>query len=148
MAGMGPAPKPDADRRRTNSPTFGWVDLPAEGRKGKAPALPKWRLWHAETDAWWRKLWSTPQATQWKQDGSTLFVLAALYDDLISGRAEPAKVSGEMRQHEDRHGMNPKAMLQLRWRVVDPAAVPAAPSRPAAKTSRRDRVINLADYAS
>ena len=54
----------------------------------------------------------------WKQDGSTLIVLAALYDDLISGRAEPAKVSAEMRQHEDRHGLNPKAMLNLRWRIV------------------------------
>lgn len=24
-----------------------------------------------------------------------------------------------MRQIEDRHGLNPKAMLQLRWRIVD-----------------------------
>lgn len=135
MAGMGPAPKPDAERRRTNAPTFGWTDLPATGRKGKVPALPKWRLWHPETEAWWKKLWVTPQATQWKSDGSTLFVLAALYDDLIAGRAEPAKVSAEMRQHEDRHGMNPKAMMALRWRIVD--TLPADPPPRAARARKK-----------
>jgi hypothetical protein len=24
-----------------------------------------------------------------------------------------------MRQHEDRHGLNPAALLRLRWRIVD-----------------------------
>ena len=142
-------PKPDGQKVTRHAPQFGWTDLPMEGRKGKAPLLPKWRLWHAETEKWWKALWATPQATQWKQDGSTLFVLATLYDDLIGGRAEPAKVSAEMRQHEDRHGLNPKAMLQLRWRVTDPDAVAnSAPARPKASGSRRDRVIQLADYAS
>lgn len=132
MAGMGPAPKPDAERRRTNASTFSWTYLPAAGRKGKTPVLPKWRVWHPETVAWWRRLWVTPQASQWKDDGSTLFVLAALYDDLIAGRADVARVSAEMRQHEDRHGLNPKAMLQLRWRLDDgeqPAAAPLAAKR-------------------
>lgn len=139
---MGPSPKPDAERRRTNSPAFAWTELPAPGRKGKPPPLPKWRLWHAETLVWWRKLWATPQATVWKQDGSTLFVLAALYDDLISGKATPAQVSAEMRQHEDRHGMSPKAMLQLRWRIVDEAQ-PAPPPAPARRRSTKAKVVEL-----
>lgn len=39
MAGMGPAPKPAGARRRTN-PTVATTKLPAEGRRGKAPAWP------------------------------------------------------------------------------------------------------------
>lgn len=49
---------------------------------------------------------------------------AAVMDDLISGRVDAVKASPEIRQHQDRHGMNPKAMLQLRWRIVDEVAVP------------------------
>lgn len=139
---MGPAPKPDAERRRTNSATFSWTYLPAAGRKGKTPPLPKWRIWHPETLVWWRKLWTTPQATQWKDDGSTLLVLAALYDDLISGRSDPAKVSAEMRQHEDRHGLNPKAMLQLRWRLDDGEQTTTTPIAPKRRT-KPAKVVEL-----
>lgn len=39
MAGMGPAPKPNGARRRTN-PTVAMTKLPAEGRAGKAPTWP------------------------------------------------------------------------------------------------------------
>lgn len=137
MAGMGPAPKPDAERARRNGPTFGWVDLPAEGRKGKPPALPKWRMWDARTEAWWAELWATPQATQWQPSGSTLHVLACLVDDLVTARAESARVSAEMRQHEDRHGLSPKAMLQLRWRIVAAGEPPPAPAPPAKRGRKK-----------
>lgn len=39
MAGMGPAPKPANARQRRNA-TFATTKLPAEGRKGRAPAWP------------------------------------------------------------------------------------------------------------
>lgn len=39
MAGMGPAPKPDAQRKRRNA-TIAMTQLPAEGRKKRAPAWP------------------------------------------------------------------------------------------------------------
>lgn len=39
MAGMGPAPKPDDQRRRRNA-TVAMVRLPAEGRKKRAPNWP------------------------------------------------------------------------------------------------------------
>lgn len=39
MAGMGPAPKPDDQRRRRNA-TVAMVRLPAEGRKTRAPRWP------------------------------------------------------------------------------------------------------------
>ena len=117
---MGAAyPKPDGQKVTRHAPKFGWTDLPATGRTGRAPALPAWREWHPLTKRWWRQLWATPQATQWDTSGRSLWILACLYDDLVSGRDNTAKVSAEMRQHEDRHGLNPKAMLQLRWRIVE-----------------------------
>lgn len=39
MAGMGPAPKPDAQRRRRN-PTVAMTQLPLGGRKGRCPRWP------------------------------------------------------------------------------------------------------------
>ena len=138
MAGMGPAPKPDAERRRTNSTAFGWTELPVVN-EAPAPGLPATRIWQPATEAWWVELWRKPQASQWDQTGTTLHTLAALQDDLFAGRAEAVKVSAEMRQHEDRHGLNPKAMLQLRWRVVGTAAEQPAPAakRAAKKTDAR-----------
>lgn len=132
-------PSPDDQRVTRHPQKFGWVDLPAEGREGAPPKLPTDRKWHAETRKWWGTLWSKPQATMWEQDGSTLWTLARLHDDMVSGRSEPVKVSPEMRQIEDRHGLNPKAMLQLRWRV---AAVEAEDARPAGQPAadRRSRL--------
>lgn len=130
---MGPAPKPDGERARRNASTFSWVELPSTGRKGKPPVLPKWRLWDARTEKWWADLWRKPQALMWEQDGSTLTTLACLVDDLVVGKADAAKVSAEMRQHEDRHGLNPRAMLQLRWRIVEAAAEPAKARKRASK---------------
>src|SRR5947207_8606335 len=110
-------PKPDDQKVNRVQPKFGWTELP-EHREGAAPKLPAWRQWQSASKKWWAELWRKPQATQWEQDGSTLWTLACLYDDMIAGRAEAARVSAEMRQHEDRHGLNPKAMLQLRWRLT------------------------------
>lgn len=118
MAGNGPPPKPDSQRRRRNASTFEWVTLPAEGRAGDAPPLPSWRRWKAATKTWWSNLWSKPQATQWEPDGSTLWTLAVLYDDMIRGERPSNTLAAEMRQHEDRHGLSPKAMLGLRWRFA------------------------------
>jgi hypothetical protein len=84
----------------------------------KAPKLPTWRKWDSGTQRWWKELWAKPQAVMWERDGSTLHILAALYDDLICARTDAKNVSAEMRQHEDRHGLSPRAMIQLRWRYA------------------------------
>jgi hypothetical protein len=130
-------PKPEDQKVTRHAPVFGWVDLPAK-RDGAAPKLPKWRAWRPETLKWWAQVWRKPQATQWEPSGSTLWVLATLIDDLVGGEAA-AKVSSEIRAHEDRHGLSPKAMLQLRWRVAleDEVKTP----RPRSSVSaRRDRL--------
>ncbi|MGD9996968.1 MAG: hypothetical protein AB7R77_05960 [Ilumatobacteraceae bacterium] len=137
-------PKPDAERRNRNVKAFDWSDLPAAGRPGKPPKLPALRTWSAETRRWWAELWSKPQATAWDQTGSTAVGMAVLYEDLQ--HVDPARVAGllaELRAHEDRHGLNPKAMLQLRWRIVKPEEPAVTASKP--KTDRRKRVLGVID---
>ena len=132
-------PKPDGQKVTRHEPKFGWVDLrPDPGVK--VPRLPSWRAWQAQTKRWWSTLWGKPQAAMWVADGSTLWALACLYDDLIAGRADAARVSAEMRAHEDRHGLNPKAMLQLRWRVVDAEVEAAGDPSPGLVGDRRSRL--------
>jgi hypothetical protein len=75
----------------------------------------------------------------WDQAGRTLWVLACIYDDVIAGRKDAALASAEMRQVEDRHGLNPKAMLQLRWRIVEETES-AGDSGPAPINERRNRL--------
>jgi hypothetical protein len=133
-------PKPDGQRVNRHAPAFDWTELPAK-RKGRAPALPAWREWHPSTRAWWRALWTRPQATQWEPSGASLHVLAALMDDLVSGASDAAKVSAEIRQHQDRHGLSPKAMLQLRWRVV--ADEPTATREPAGSVAARRKRLRV-----
>jgi hypothetical protein len=127
-------PKPDAERRNRTAPAFAWTELPREGRKGKPPALPAGREWPTATKAAWTALWAKPQATQWDQSGGTLHRWAWLHADLVLGKGAAASLSAEMRQIEDRHGLSPKAMLQLRWRmasdeVAEARAEKTAPAR-------------------
>jgi hypothetical protein len=136
----GPAPKTDGERRRRNESTFEWTILPAEGRQGAAPDLPDLRSWSLSTVAWWEDLWSSPQAVAWDQTGRTLHRLAILFDDLVKEKAPATSISNEMRQLEDRHGLNPKALLQLRWRIADDAQVVAI--KPKATRKQRLKVVD------
>ena len=101
---------------------------------GPAPDLPDLRSWSLSTIAWWDDLWSCPQAVAWDQTGRTLVRLAILFDDMVKER--PGASTTAMQQLEDRHGLNPKAMLQLRWRIVEEADVMPMPT----KTARKQRL--------
>lgn len=112
----GPAPKDPSSRRRRNA-AVGKTLLPADGREG---ATPVWPLSSIEP-AVWSDLWSTPQASAWERHGWTRVV--ARYA-LLLGLAEDvesmsAALLGEVRQLEDRLGLNPKAMRSLLWEVTD-----------------------------
>jgi hypothetical protein len=142
---MGAAPKPDGQRVTRNKQAFDWVSLPAAGRQDPPPELPKLRRWRKATLDAWADLWASPQATQWDQTGKTLHAWAVLHHDLVEGERSPAGISAEMRQHEDRHGLNPRSMLQLRWRIVDDHAdeiETAAPKRASAEARRRFKVVD------
>ena len=49
----------------------------------------------------------------------TLWTYLHRVDLLVTGKAPAARLSGELRQHEDRHGSNPKALALLRWRIAE-----------------------------
>lgn len=144
MAGMGPAPK--ANARQPSRERSGRVgndstatQLPAAGRKGKAPAWPlPGKMRAGELEAW-RQAWSTPQACEWDRLG--WHRLIARYVRVLVEAEQPdasAATRGEVRQLEDRLGLSPMSLLRLRWVIVDDAAeeVAAAPAR----ASARDRL--------
>jgi hypothetical protein len=119
-----PGPLPSPNARRRNAPTIPTTDLPAEGRKGRAPACP-YKLGKAGA-AWWRWAWKLPQACGWSP--GDLYVVARrarLEDD-----EQTSATLREARELDDRLGLTPKGMGALRWRIVEkPAAdapVPAA----------------------
>lgn len=133
MGALNNAPKPDAERRRRNAPTFAWTILPAAGRSQMPPELPHppaWLEtlaggWPMRTVLAWTELWSKPQATVWDQSGSTLHGWAELHA-LGTVTPLPSAARAEMRQIEDRHGLSPRALLALRWRIEEVPAERAA----------------------
>lgn len=150
----GPAPKPEGEKRRRNQATFDWTLLPRSGRKGATPKLPTrtpaGRAWSASTKSWWAKLWHTPQSTQWGEHDDALLRMAWLREKFWANDASAAEMS-ELRQLEDRYGLNDKAMLQLRWRIVDDELLEhgtAAPDAPKAGGERRERLRVVAGGAS
>jgi hypothetical protein len=112
----GPAPKPAAQRRRTNAAP-GVVLLPAAGRLGPPP---RWPLEVAEPPVWaW--LWTLPQAVAWER--LRLERVVARYAAALIAAESPdgsAAVMAEVRQIEDRLGLSAMAMLRLRWEIAEP----------------------------
>lgn len=60
-----PGPLPEKTARRRNAPTIPTTDLPAGGRPGRPPRLPKDVALGPKASAWWRWAWKTPQAAAW-----------------------------------------------------------------------------------
>lgn len=126
MSGMSGAayPKPDSQRARTNAPQFDWVRLPASGNPKPVPAIP-FGNWLPQSVAWWERHWSHPCAMMWRDDDPCHERLLAFADILHrERRMHSAQVLTELRQLEDRLGLNPKARLQLRWMIVDDEGQP------------------------
>lgn len=92
--------------------------------------------------ALWRDLWSTPQAAQWEELGWDRDVAQYVRHKVRAelGSLDDAK---EARQWSDRLGLNPLAMLRLRWETerVDAAEAEGrrrrASSKPAAKKTAK-----------
>jgi len=73
-------------------------------------------------------MWAAPQAVMWDQTGETMVAYARVMEAVHRG-ADAVRCSSEIRQHQDRHGLNPKAMLQLRWRLVEAVPEPEVVAR-------------------
>lgn len=66
--------------------------------------------------ALWAELWSTPQAAMWEKFGWSREV-AAYVRLTIRGELGDLDAGKEARQWSDRLGLNPLAMLRLRWEI-------------------------------
>jgi len=141
MSGMGPPPKPAAQRRRTNA-TVAMSRLPAEGRTGEPPKWPfdvALRI-HAEM---WSQMWATPQAAAWERMGSGMVRVVARYVQiLVLAESGDEKAWVEVRQLEDRLGLTPMAMLRLRWEIAPDELAEARAAKTAPATRRRLQVVD------
>lgn len=113
----GPIPKPPNQTRRPSRGTFTY--LPTGGRKGKAPPWPLGEPTARELDVW-RRLWRLPQAAAWEAGGAFDITIARYAWLKVSTEGDTsASMLGELRQLEDRLGLNPVSMARLRWVVDD-----------------------------
>lgn len=85
----------------------------------EAPPLPT-RLWHEQTRAWWRDVWSSPMAPEYDDsDKHGLFALAVLVDDFW--HCDEAKlrkeIAAEMRQQRQCFGLTPIDRRRLQWEI-------------------------------
>ena len=134
MAGRGPAPK--ANRQRRNEPARGeWVDV-APPASPVLPELPEGD-WHPRTIAAWDAWRIDPASSQYgPAEIQGALDLLYLYDEWAKNPS--TKLAGEVRQWQDRLGLNPKGKRDLRWRVSEPAEVH---EMPAPKKTRRLRAV-------
>lgn len=112
MARGGPAPKPDAERKRRNAPALPWTPAPGEGwQHGPIPSPPDglmpssieaWNVWFR---AWFAAFW-TPA------DLPALRILVKLHDEVERGEFHRAP---ELRIQMDTYGLTPKGQQSLRW---------------------------------
>ena len=74
----------------------------------------------------WGELWATPQAVAWERFSWSRYV-ARYVRDLLEAeeRRAPMALKAEVRQAEDRLGLNPLAIMRLRWEIGEEEA-PAA----------------------
>lgn len=83
----------------------------------------------------WRDLWATPMAVQWQTLGWTRDVAQYARHKILGelGELEHAK---EARVWGDRLGLNPAALLRLRWKVVADELDGARKAKTAARRPR------------
>jgi len=113
-----PGPLPNATRRRRNAPTIPTTVLPVGGRKGRAPKLPPFARLGDAGRAWWLWAWHTPQAAAWAPGHEGVVARrASLEDALAESDGAPLALLREVRELDDRLGLTPKAMAQLRWTI-------------------------------
>lgn len=119
VAGRGPAPKPAHLRQRRNKKA-GAATLTKPTKKPKVPTLPnpqpgEWK-WHRLTRAWWRKVWTSPMASEYLEtDIDGLARLAILVDQFY--KSGDPKLMSEIRLQEARFGLSPVDRSRLQWEV-------------------------------
>jgi hypothetical protein len=125
MAGFGKTPAGRARQPHRGLARGNLTYLPAAGRTGRAPTWPLPDPTPRELEHW-RRLWRTPMAVMWEDVGYPEGIATYVR---LSRRAEvkpTGALLGELRQTEDRWGLNPLALLRLRWVITEDEAIEAA----------------------
>jgi hypothetical protein len=151
-----PGPLPQPQRRRRNAPTIPTTKLPAGGRRGPVPRVPKGYDLGDRGKAWWRWAWRLPQACAWSAGDLYALARRAELEDDLERASEPnpggldllelfnagddprelaqiidftlrrlqqlaagkLAIEREMRELDNRFGLTPKGMADLRWTIV------------------------------
>jgi len=140
-ARSGPAPDPNA-LRRDRKDDAGWLILPAEGRKGKAPAFPLIEPSKRELELW-SSLWKKPVALLWEKNQQELAVAFHVRTMAEAERADAqTNLRTLVRQQAGELLLTIPAMHAARVRIAeDEVAVKRAETRVApARQSARDRL--------
>jgi hypothetical protein len=105
----------------------GYRQLPAEGRKGPPPDFPLPNPTEGELQVW-AGLWKLPQAVEWERLEYTR-VVGRYCRMLVDTEEHSPKIQMlvEVRQLEDRLGLSPRSLVQLRWEVADPQDIGIEP---------------------
>ncbi len=140
MGIRGPLPK-DAGQRRRRNPVVPVVELTGPGQK--PPPLPTTVKVPATVRAWWRALWASPISQGFDVvDHPALTRIVVLWVRALDGRAAVGELA-ELRQLEDRFGLNPLARRRLGWRLGPQraSADEEAPQPPPSSTRGRLRAV-------
>ena len=115
---------PQPTHRHRAKPTTPTTILPAEGPGTPPPTPPPGVSLGAVGRAWWNWAWSLPQAAAWGPGTeATVLMRASLTDELETveyGTPGRRQLTMQLSQIDDRLGLSPRAMAQLRWSVGEP----------------------------
>jgi hypothetical protein len=119
MAGIGPPPKDQSQRRNRATKQRGeWRTLPLEN-PARVPAMPKSPKggWAAGTRSAWKQWWKDPASILWTPaDVEAVRALAMLHHELERGKFSLAP---EVRLRQDGLGLTQKGKRDLRLRILD-----------------------------
>lgn len=115
MAGVGPPPKDDEKRQRTNAGPES-VELDRDARVDDAPELPGADGYLPATVSWYQEWCESAQAAQFlNTDWQRLHMIAPLVDSYF--RNPVPRVMAEIRLNEAKLGATADDRLRLRWRL-------------------------------
>jgi hypothetical protein len=124
----GRPPKPDGQKVNRHKPTHGpAVTLPAKpSRPAPEPAADL----AEDAERLWARAWALPESAMWSDaDVPAMTRLVTMQADPTAWNNE--KKMAEMRQLEDRFGLNPYARRQLGWKIEGEAEASAKPAQTA-----------------